>query len=141
MPSTIPLRDAIMRRSRRWVSPTLYIAGSADLRDVGVQVGESERARAVTWIWGPLAAAALLWPDRLSGPFDGVPLDRAAEAVLIGVIFPTLWVFHPQFLATRFARASIVALMVWKTCAAGLFVPDGWCVRFGPSRPYAKDAK
>ena len=38
----------------------------------------------MTWFWGLLAAGALLWPDRISGPFDGVPLDRAAEAVLVG---------------------------------------------------------
>jgi len=31
-------------------------------------------------LWGLLAAAALLWPDRISGPFDGVPLDRITEA-------------------------------------------------------------
>jgi len=92
-------------------------------------------------MWGLLAAAALLWPDHLSGPFDGVPLDRTAEAVLVGVIFPALWVFHSRFLATRLARASIVALLVWRACATVLFVQDGWCLRFEPSRPYAKDAE
>jgi hypothetical protein len=102
------------------------------------------RARAVTktmkWLWGILAAIALLWPDHLSGPFDGVPLDRTAEAILIGVVLPALWLHHPRFLATRFARASIVALIVWKAAAVALFVQDGWCIRFEPSRPYAIDA-
>ena len=93
----------------------------------------------VTGIWGLLAAIALLWPDRLSGPLDG-PLDRWPEAVAIGVLFPALCVFHPRFLATRLARASIGALLVWRACAALLFVQDGWCLRFEPSRPYAKDA-
>jgi hypothetical protein len=92
-------------------------------------------------MWGLLAAVALLWPDRLSGPFDGVPLDRTAEAILIGAVVPALWVFHPRFLATRFARASIVALLVWRMCSTLLFVQDGWCLRFEPSRPFAKDAK
>jgi hypothetical protein len=94
----------------------------------------------MTWVWGLLAAMALLWPDHLSGPFDGIPLDRAAEAVLIGLIVPTLWVFHPRFLATRLARATIVLLLAWRAAAAMLFVQDGWCVRFEPSRPYWKDA-
>ena len=30
------------------------------------------RAR-MTWLWGSLTAVALLWPDRVSGPLDGVP--------------------------------------------------------------------
>jgi hypothetical protein len=94
----------------------------------------------MTWFWGLLAAAALLWPDHISSPFDGVPLDRTAEAILVGVVFPLLLVLHPHFLATRLARGAIVALVVWRTCAASLFVQDGWCVRFEPSRPYAKDA-
>jgi hypothetical protein len=94
----------------------------------------------VTGIWGLLAAIALLWPDRLSGPLDGIPLDRWPEAVAIGVLFPALCVFHPRFLATRLARASIGALLVWRVCAALLFVQDGWCLRFEPSRPYVKDA-
>ena len=34
----------------------------------------------MTGVWGLLALAALLWPDRLAGPFDGVPLDRQLEA-------------------------------------------------------------
>jgi hypothetical protein len=46
-------------------------------------------------IWGLLAAAALLWPARLGGPLDGVPLDQPLEAVLIGLVVPALWWFHP----------------------------------------------
>jgi hypothetical protein len=94
----------------------------------------------MTWLFGPLAAVALLWPDHISSPFDGVPLDRTAEAILVGVAFPALWMLHPPFLATRLARVLIVALLVWRASAAALFVQDGWCVRFEPSRPYAKDA-
>jgi hypothetical protein len=93
----------------------------------------------MTLIWGLVAATALLWPDRLSGPLDGVPLDRGAEAILIGVVLPALWLFHGRFLATRLARVTIVALVIWKIAAAFLFVQDGWCLRFEPSRPYVKD--
>ena len=94
----------------------------------------------MTWLWGLLAAGALLWPDRISGPFDGVPLDRLAEAVLIAGVFPALWFACPEFLRTARARACIVVLVVWKVCSALLFVQDGWCVRFEPARPFAKDA-
>jgi hypothetical protein len=99
------------------------------------------RAPRMTWLWGLVAASALLWPDRIASPFDGVPLDRAVEVVFIGAVFPALWVFHPRFLATRFARAAIVALVIWRAFTAMALVQDGWCVRFEPSRPYAKDAK
>jgi hypothetical protein len=94
----------------------------------------------MNWLWGALAAVALLWPDRISGPLDGVPLDRVAEAIVVGAIFPALCALHPRFLATSFARLSIAFLLVWKICSATMFVQDGWCVRFDPARPYAKDA-
>jgi len=91
-------------------------------------------------LWIVIAAIAMLWPDRIASLIDGVPLDRAVEAVLIGGVFPTLCVLHREFLRTRFARACIVALLAWKACGAALFVQDGWCLRFEPTRPYAKDA-
>jgi hypothetical protein len=91
-------------------------------------------------LWGLLAAAALLWPDRISGPFDGVPLDRVAEAVLVGGVLPTLWCLHPRFLRSSRARACILVLVTWRIASALLFVQDGWCVRFQPTRPFAKDA-
>jgi hypothetical protein len=91
-------------------------------------------------LWGLLAAAALLWPDHISGPFDGVPLDRVAEAVLVAGVLPALWFLHPAFLRRTRARACIVLLVAWKICSALLFVQDGWCLRFEPTRPLAKDA-
>ena len=42
------------------------------------------RASRMTWLWGLLAAIALLWPDRVASPFDGVPLDRVVEVVFVG---------------------------------------------------------
>ena len=94
----------------------------------------------MTTLWGVLAAAALLWPARLHGLLDGVPLDRPAEAVLVGAIFPILCFLHPAFLRTRLARALVTALLAWNAASSQLLVQDGWCVRFAPSRPYAKDA-
>lgn len=90
----------------------------------------------MTWPWGLLAAAALLWPDRVAGPFDGVPLERAAEALLVGVLVPTLWWFHPRFLSSRLSRACIIALLSWRALSTLALNQEGWCVRFEPSRPY-----
>ena len=89
--------------------------------------------------WGLAAAAALLWPAHVSGAFDGVPLDGTAEAILVGVVMPALLWLHPRFLATRFARACVIALLGWKAFTAVAFVQDGWCVRFTPSAEYVKD--
>jgi hypothetical protein len=94
----------------------------------------------MTLVWGLLAALALLWPDRISGPFDGIPLDRTAEAVLVGAVVPTLIWFHRRFLDTNLARGLVLALCAWKAMSATAFVQDGWCVRFVPSRPYVKNA-
>ena len=91
------------------------------------------------WAWGLAAAAALLWPARISGPFDGVPLDAPAEAILVGVVLPALLWLHPRFLATSFARACVVALLGWKALTALVFVQDGWCVRFEPPAQIVKD--
>jgi hypothetical protein len=91
-------------------------------------------------LWGILAAAALLWPDRVSGPLDGVPLDRVAEAVLVAGVLPALWYVDPGFLRSSRARACILALVAWRIASALLLVQDGWCVRFQPARPFARDA-
>jgi dolichyl-phosphate-mannose-protein mannosyltransferase len=87
-------------------------------------------------VWGLLASAALLWPDHLAGPFDGIPLDRHLEAVAIGLVLPALWWFHPAFLRRRSAQVLIVLLCAWKLFSSTLLVQDGWCVRFDPARPY-----
>src|SRR6516164_138871 len=87
-------------------------------------------------VWGLLASIALLWPDHLAGPFDGIPLDRQLEAVAIGLVLPALWWFHPAFLRRRSTQVLIVLLCAWKLFSATLLVQDGWCVRFEPARPY-----
>lgn len=87
-------------------------------------------------LFGMLAAIALLWPGHLSGPLDGIPLDRAAEAILIGVLFPALCWFNPSFLARPGARVLIVSLLAWKAFTSVMLVQDGWCVTLIPSHPY-----
>jgi hypothetical protein len=92
----------------------------------------------MTWVWGLLALAALLWPDRLAGAFDGVPLDRQLEAVAIGLVLPALWWFDPAFLRRRLAHVLILLLCVWKLFSSSALAQDGWCVRFDPARPYVQ---
>jgi hypothetical protein len=92
----------------------------------------------MTGVWGLLALAALLWPDRLAGPFDGIPLDRQLEAVAIGLVLPALWWFDSAFLRRRFPRVLIVLLCVWKLFSSAALAQDGWCVRFDVARPYVK---
>jgi hypothetical protein len=94
----------------------------------------------MSWLWGAIAAAALVWPDRVSGLFDGVPLDRIPEAVVVAAVFPLLWGLHPSFLRRPLVRTIIVLLVAWRAIAASAFAQEGWCVRFAPARPYAKDA-
>ena len=92
-------------------------------------------------MWGLLAVVALLWPARTIGLLDGLPLEHTiANAVLLGVVLPTLLWFHPRFLRTPLARVAVVALLAWKAFGAATITPDGWCVRFEPQRPLVKDA-
>jgi hypothetical protein len=92
-------------------------------------------------MWGLLAVVALLWPARTSGLLDGLPLEHTiANAVLVGVVVPSLLCFHPRFLRTRLARGAVVALLACKAIGAAALTPDGWCVRFEPQRPLVADA-
>src|ERR1043166_6778611 len=92
-------------------------------------------------MWGLLAVVSLLWPARTSGLLDGLPLESSvANAVLVGVVFPSLLWFHPRFLRARAVRVAILALLVWKAIGAAALTTDGWCVRFEPQRPWVRDA-
>jgi hypothetical protein len=90
----------------------------------------------MTWWWGLLAAAALLWPDHVVSWFDGAPLDRPAEVIVVGVLFPLLLTLDPSFLRTRVARSATVALLVWRVFTSVALTQEGLCVRMQPTRPY-----
>jgi hypothetical protein len=92
-------------------------------------------------MWGLLAVVALLWPARTVGLLDGLPLESTiANAVLLGVVLPSLVSFHPRFLRGRPARAVVLALLACKAIGAAAVTSDGWCMRFEPQRPLVKDA-
>ncbi|HUQ86884.1 MAG TPA: hypothetical protein VM096_04940 [Vicinamibacterales bacterium] len=90
-------------------------------------------------LWGFAAIAALVWPDHLSGPLDGAPLDGVAEAILVGLVTPLLWWLHPGYLRHRFVRALIVALVVAKI-GSSFLARDGWCVQFDTPKPLVTDS-
>jgi hypothetical protein len=91
------------------------------------------------WVWGPLAAFALWWPAQIRGPLDGAPLDRPLEALLLGLVFPVLWWFHPAFLRKPAIQALLAILLLVKTTTS-LVAPTGWCVRFDPPTPLVRES-
>ena len=40
--------------------------------------------------WPMLMLVALAWPSRVLGPLDGLPLNGRAEALLFGIVVPSL---------------------------------------------------
>jgi hypothetical protein len=89
--------------------------------------------------WLIFALLVLWWPGRLVGPFDGAPFDTAADAVILGLVFPVLGWLVPSVLSDRRARGFLLALLAWKALSATMLVQDGWCARVVPARPYVRD--
>ena len=90
--------------------------------------------------WSAAAATALLWPARALGLFDGMPLDGAAEALVLGLVVPTLWWLDKRVLTTTWARAVVVALLAVKS-AGLLLTPQGLCARFSTAAPLAGEVQ
>src|SRR3989338_4696871 len=86
-------------------------------------------------LWGVLALLALWWPGRLIGPLDGIPLDGKSEAVLLGLVFPLLWWFHPDALRRVWARRLIASLLILKLGTWFLLTQGGWCTAFRTQAP------
>ena len=88
-----------------------------------------------TPLWTLGLALAMLWPGRLLSTFDGIPLNGRAEAVLVGVVLPSLVWLDPAFLARPLVRRAIVALLVIKVGAAFGLPQHGLCARFSTAAP------
>lgn len=86
-------------------------------------------------VWAATAASAILFPARLAGPLDGVPLDTTLEVVLVGLLLPWLLCFHRDVFTSRSACAIVLALVAWKGMTHALVSPDGWCIRFMTPAP------
>ncbi len=85
--------------------------------------------------WAVLGALAILWPARLAGPLDGIPLDHPFEAALLGVVFCFLIVLEPRVLCRPLFRGLVVALLLWKAGTGVTLAQDGWCLQFTTPQP------
>ena len=90
-----------------------------------------------TLAWTVGAAVALLWPARMIGALDGVPLDGRLEAIVVGLVVPALWWLDRGYLGRRLARTLILALLGWKALLMAATVPHGLCARFATGAPLA----
>jgi hypothetical protein len=78
---------------------------------------------------------AVLWPARLTGPLDGIPLDRPVEAALLGLLLAFLVVLEPRILRRSIYRGLVIALVIWKAASGAALVQDGWCLQFTTPQP------
>src|SRR5687767_2330633 len=88
--------------SRLVVTPLLTLVSSRNRRGV------------TSTVWFTLSAVGLLWPSRVLGPLDGIPLAGALEPVVIALLFPVLAITIPNVLDKRSTRAIVLTLLLWK---------------------------
>ena len=87
-------------------------------------------------LWSLALAVALLWPGRALHLFDGLPLDGIAEATVLGVAVPLLWLLAPGFLDARWVRVAILFLIVLKAAGSLMLTQQGLCGRFSDAAPF-----
>ncbi len=81
-------------------------------------------------LWSVALVAAVAFPSRLIGPFDGAPFDTVSKALAFGLVLPFLWWLYPAFVRTTVARALIALLLAWKLSTWMLVPQAGWCGQF-----------
>lgn len=86
-------------------------------------------------LWPALALVALAWPSRALGLLDGLPLNGHAEALVLGLVVPTLLWFAPRIFQLNVIRVAIAALLALKIAGLAL-TPQGLCARFSTSAPF-----
>jgi hypothetical protein len=87
-----------------------------------------------TAIWPVAALAAMLVPAPGTA-FDGIPLDRPLEAVLVGVVVPLLSVLHARFFHHSWAKGLVAALVASKLTTILLLTLNGFCTEFRTAGP------
>ena len=87
-----------------------------------------------------LAAVAVLWPSRFIGPLDGAPLDGRMEAVMIGLIMPSLWWLSRDRFRSGWSRLAIAALLIWKAGTGIVATQQGLCMLASSPVPVAGTA-
>lgn len=91
-------------------------------------------------MWRVVAVAALWWPSRVSGVFDGAPLDTPAEALALGLLLPVLAWLHPRFFDRWLPRVLLCAIIAIKLTAALTLQQEGWCLAFSPPTAMVRDS-
>jgi len=86
-------------------------------------------------LWSVSGAAAVLWPGRLVGPLDGAPLDGRLEAVVVGLVLPSLWWLDRRAATAAWVRVVIVALLAWKALGPAVMVQQGLCATMTAAAP------
>lgn len=82
----------------------------------------------------------MLWPSRFIGPLDGAPLDGVADALIIGLLLPSLWWLSRGRFRSRWCRVAIVALLLWKAATGMVAQQQGLCLVAQSSTPLAGTA-
>ncbi|MGE3492483.1 MAG: hypothetical protein AB7N29_20945 [Vicinamibacterales bacterium] len=85
--------------------------------------------------WSVIGAIAVLWPGRLVGPLDGAPLDGRLEAVVVGLVLPSLWWLDRRAVTAVWVRVVIVALLAWKALGPAVMVQQGLCATMTAAVP------
>jgi hypothetical protein len=91
-------------------------------------------------MWRLLAIVAVLWPSRVSGLFDGPPLDTRLEALALGFAVPMLLWLEPAFLRRGPVRVLVATIVVIKIGATAGLQQEGWCLTFDPPKPMIRDS-
>jgi hypothetical protein len=90
--------------------------------------------------WFVLLLAGAWWPSRFLGPLDGAPLDRPAEAILLGLVLPWLYWLGRDASRTRALRVAVVILIGWKAVTFAAATQQGLCARVQAPQPLSGSA-
>lgn len=82
----------------------------------------------------------MLWPSRFIGPLDGAPLDGHADALVIGLLLPSLWWLSRDRFRSTWCRVAIVMLLLWKATTGVVAQQQGLCMVAQSNRPLAGTA-
>lgn len=82
-----------------------------------------------------MLAAAVLWPSRFLGPFDGAPLDRPLEAIALGLLLPWAFWLGREACRSQAFRVVVLVLLAWKASTAAVAVQQGLCAQVRAPEP------
>jgi hypothetical protein len=91
-------------------------------------------------MWRVLAVIATWWPSRLSGIFDGPPLDTIAESLVLGLLIPVLVWAHPAFFRRLVPRLMVCAILLLKIGGTFALQQEGLCLTFAPPKPMVRES-